>query len=134
MQYRLNKGEIQLPSTWTDETIYIFKAPEEEGYNVVINQNPIPHGIEAKAFLHEQYTLLQENLTEYDETAHRQLELLQTHQLIEYNWESPEGKVYQFNMMLIEADTLLSFTATSTAPFNANQIQTLTHIFSSYTI
>lgn len=132
MQYRLNKGNIQLPETWVDETIYIFKAPEEEGYNIVVNQNLIPHGIEGAAFLHEQYVLLQENLTEYHETDKQQLELAQTHQFIEYNWQSPEGKVYQLNLMLIEGNTLLSFTATSTTPLQPEKVETIIQIFTSY--
>lgn len=132
MEYRLNKGDIQLPTNWTDETLYIFKAPEEDGYNIVINQNPVPHGLSSHAFLYEQYAVLQENLTEYHETNKTKPDAEKEQQIIEYDWSSPEGKVYQINMMLITEKTLLSFTATSTKAFSAAQKQVIYSIFSSY--
>lgn len=132
MDYRLNKGDITLPDDWADETIYIFKAPEEEGYNIVINQSPIPHGIDSDVFLNEQYLLLREHLTSYHETKKERPNDEEPLQIVEYDWSSPEGKAYQINMMLVVDGVLLSFTATSTRKFVAEQKEIILSIFKSY--
>lgn len=132
MNYRLNLGNIKLPETWSDETIYIFKAPEEEGYNVVVNQNIVPHGIDGEDFLKEQYLLLNEHLTDYHETSKEKPKSNDPVQIVEYDWRSPEGKAFQINMMVISDNTLLSFTATSTKEFTAEQKVVVMGIFKSY--
>lgn len=133
MNYRLNLGDITLPNTWTDETIYIFKAPEEEGYNVVVNQSPIPHGIDDEDFLNEQYLLLNEHLTDYHEISKEKPKSNDPVQIVEYDWRSPEGKAFQINMMVVSGDnTLLSFTATSTNAFTDEQKAVVMDIFRSY--
>lgn len=132
MEFRLNKGDITLPEDWLDETIYIFKAPEEEGYNVVVNQNIVPHGIDDEDFLIEQYLLLNEHLTDYRETSKEKPKSNDPVQIVEYDWQSPEGKAFQINMMVVSDKTLLSFTATSTKEFTDEQKTVVMGIFKSY--
>ena len=131
MKYRLNKGELTLPDEWMDETIYIFKAPEHEGYNIVVNQTMIPHGINPSSFLNEQYLLLKEHLTGYQEN-YKDHSNIEHQQLTEYKWKSPEGIAYQINRMIVIENTLLSFTATATHPFSDTQKKVIMTILGSY--
>ncbi len=131
MEYRLNKGDLTLPDDWVDETIYIFKAPEHEGYNIVVNQAMVSHGVDADSFLDEQYLLLKENLTDYQESDRRRSSERPL-QLLEYQWRSPEGLAYQINKMIVVDNTLLSFTATATQKFSDEQKEVIMNILKSY--
>jgi len=133
MQYRLQDGDIQIPNDWQDETMYIFRAPETEGYNIVLNRTPIPHGVEPMSHLKSQFLIIKENLNEYTETAKEPVTVDgQEYRLVSYHWESPEGPVYQMNLMMIIGQTLLSMTATSAQKITDAQSALLQKIMTSF--
>ena len=133
MQYRLHDGDIQIPNDWQDETMYIFRAPETEGYNLVINRTPIPHGVKPLDHLKTQFTVIKENLNEYTETAKDPVHVDgQEYRLIAYHWQSPEGKIHQLNLMIVIEHTLLSMTATAAKPISTEQKALLQKIMTSF--
>lgn len=135
MQYRLQDGDIQIPSDWQDETMYIFRAPETEGYNIVINRTPIPHGVDPMDHLKSQLVIIKENLNEYIETAKEPVTVDdQEYRLISYHWKSPEGPVYQMNLMIVIGQTLMSMTATSAQEITDSQKTLLQKIMTSFVV
>ncbi len=133
MQYRLQDGDIQIPNDWQDETMYIFRAPETEGYNIVLNRTPIPHGVEPIEHLKSQFLLIKENLNEYIETAKEPVMVdSQEYRLVSYHWKSPEGAVYQMNLMIVIGQMLLSMTATSAQVITESQKVLLQKIMTSF--
>lgn len=133
MQYRLQDGDIQIPNDWQDETMYIFRAPETEGYNIVLNRTPIPHGVDPMDHLKSQFLIIKENLNEYIETAKVPVTVdSQEYRLVSYHWKSPEGSVYQMNLMMVIGQTLLSMTATSAQIITDAQSTLLQKIMTSF--
>lgn len=132
MKYRLNTGTLKLPEDWEDETLYIFKAPKEQGFNLVINNNPLPPDTLPEDFIIEQTKVLCENLPEYKENKKGLLASSKPYQVIDYDWMSPEGKVYQVNMMVVVENILLSFTFSSTRPYTEKRREIIRDILMSY--
>lgn len=133
MQYRLHDGNIQIPNDWQDETMYIFRAPETAGYNLVLNRTPIPHGVAPLDHLKSQLIVIKENLNEYVETTKTPVMIDgQEYRLIAYHWKSPEGAIYQLNLMIIVGDMLLSMTATAAKPLSDSETKLLQKIMTSF--
>lgn len=133
MHYRLNQGDIQLPADWTDETLYIFKSPDR--YNLVINTDSVPPGVSAKTHLEEQLQSFKDNLPDYEESSRQTVPFAGgSWPLLMYSWTSPEGKMYQANLMYIAEYILTSFTFSHTQAFGGDEIQTLQAVLRSYEV
>lgn len=131
MHYRLNQGDLQLPQNWTDETLYIFKSPDN--YNLVINSEVVPPGVSNKAHLAEQLTSFKDNLPDYEEIDRQSVSFAgEDWPLLTYSWTSPESKMFQVNLMHIHQGILTSFTFSSTQAFSSEQTQVLLSVLRSY--
>ena len=133
MDYRLHDGNLTIPDDWQDETMHIFRAPDTEGYNLVINRSPIPHGIDPLEHLKSQYTIIRETLKDYNEVSKKPVTVDGIeYRLVSYDWDSPEGKVHQINLMIIAEQTLLSMTATAAALMTDSQQKLVENTMTSF--
>lgn len=118
MHYRFHEGTIDLPDDWTDETLNIFKAPIESGYNLVVSRERIPKALDPIQHRDAQRQLIEENLVGFNLRERRPIELDgDPTEWIEYGWNSPQGPMSQVNVMRIVGPILVSFTFTSARPF-----------------
>lgn len=131
MHYRLNKGDMTLPSDWSDETLYVFKSPDS--YNLVINTDTVPPGVSSEAHLKEQLQLFKDNLPDYDEISRQAIAFAGgTWPFLVYSWTSPESKMYQANLMYITEGILTSFTFSNTEAFDDAKMKTIQEVLKSY--
>lgn len=100
----------------------VFVLPDDSGINLVINRAPVPTGMSEDEYYHQVIHQFQHNLKHYREIAQEivQLDEKPAH-LLEYQWQTPEGIMYQCTLLQIRHELLLTFTYTSTAPFTKKQ-------------
>lgn len=135
MEYRFHEGRIELPDDWRDESLTILKAPETEGYNLVISRERIPKGLGVDAHLTAQRGIIEENLNEFREINQEEILLAgQGCVWLEYFWQSPDGGMYQINVMRAFSGILVSFTFTSTRKFSDAQRGLFRSLLESYQI
>lgn len=133
MNYKMNEGDLSIPENWKDETLHIFKAPDAEGYNLVVNRDRVPRGMTKEEYLEEQLAAIRDNLGDYRENSLKHVEAGgEECPLLDYNWSSPEGRMHQLNMMWVRPPVMLSFTFSSMRKFTKNQKKELTGILRSF--
>jgi len=133
MAYTFNEGNLVVPDDWRDESMNIFKAPVDAGYNLVMSRERIPRSIDPGMHLEAQRKVIEENLMGFHEHERRSLALDgQTCVWLDYSWQSPEGPMHQINVMRVVGDTLLSFTFTSARRITAAQRDLFRTILESY--
>lgn len=133
MQHRFHEGSVQVPRSWSDETLTVLKAPEHEGHNLVVSRQPLPAGVDPTDHMDEQRQVIAEALDEFKELAREDLSVAgRPSVLLEYMWRSPEGVMFQANAMQTLGDTLLSFTFTSGRPLTHAQRADIRQILASF--
>lgn len=132
-RYTINEGTIQLPPTWQDQSMNMFVIPDDSGINLVINRVPVPTGMSEEEYYEQIIHQFQHNLKNYREISQEiiQLDEKSAH-LLEYQWQTPEGLMYQCTVLQIRNNLLLTFTYTATRPFTQNQRQALLEVIYSY--
>lgn len=127
--YIFNEGSITLPISWQDQSMNVFVLPDDSGINLVINRAPVPTGMSDDEYYHQVIHQFQHNLKNYREIAQEIVELNnQPAHLLEYQWQTPEGIMYQCTLLQIRNNLLLTFTYTSTSPFTKKQRQAMLEI------
>lgn len=133
MDYRINEGSIVVPEDWRDESMNIFRAPESEGYNLVVTREKIPKSVEPEEHLAERRKMIEENLTGFRERGRGDIVLDgRPCTWLEYMWKSPQGSMSQLNLMRVVGDTLVSFTFTSAREFTGSQRLLFQRVLESY--
>ncbi len=133
MNYKMNEGTFSVPENWQDETLHIFKAPDAEGYNLVVNRDRVPRGMTKEEYLEEQLNAIRDNLGDFRENSLKYIEAGDEEcPLLDYNWSSPEGRMHQLNLMWVRPPVMLSFTFSSMKKYTENQKKTLTEILQSF--
>lgn len=131
--YYFHEGTLTIPEEWRDESMNIFKAPEEEGYNLVISRERIPRSVDPQEHVAAQRKIIEENLMNFRELDRRPIDLDgQVCVWLEYSWKSPEGPMNQVNVMRVAGPTLVSFTFTSGKPLSDGQRELFRGILLSY--
>jgi len=131
---RFHEGSILIPDPWSDDTLTVLKAPDHEGHNLVISREPLPTGVDVLTHLDAQRFVIASTLTEFSESGRQTLTIHgQVCILLEYSWRSPEGAMFQANLMRSVGDTMVSFTFTSARPFTAHQRREIMAILASFT-
>lgn len=133
IQYRFHEGSVQIPRTWTDETLTVLKAPEFEGHNLVVSRQPMPSGVEPARHMEEQRQVIADTLDEFREIGRDELTVAgRPTTFMEYMWRSPEGVMFQANAMQTVGENLLSFTFTSGRPLTPAQHADIRQILASF--
>lgn len=133
MSYHFHEGSLEVPDDWRDESMNIFRAPESEGYNLVISREKIPRSVDPQAHLTAQRAIIEENLMGFVARDRQTLDLDgQVCVWMEYTWQSPEGPMNQINVMRVAGDLLVSFTFTSGRAFTGAQRDLLRKVITSY--
>lgn len=133
MAYKFNEGNLVIPDDWRDESMNIFKAPVEAGYNLVLSRERIPRSIDPLMHIEAQRKVIEENLMGFLEHERRSLMLDgQECVWLDYSWQSPEGPMHQINVMRTVGDTLVSFTFTSPRRITPAQRDLFRRILESY--
>jgi hypothetical protein len=133
MHYRFHEGTIDLPDDWTDESMNIFKAPVDSGYNLVISRERIPRSIDPALHRDSQRKIIEENLIGFNLRERRPIDLDgDATEWIEYGWNSPQGPMNQVNVMRVIGPILVSFTFTSARAFTDADRDLLARIICTY--
>lgn len=133
MTYYFHEGSLDVPEDWRDESMNIFRAPESEGYNLVISREKIPRSVDPQAHLAAQRAVIEETLMGFVARDRQSIELDgQRCVWMEYTWQSPEGPMNQINVMRVVGDILVSFTFTSGRPFTGAQRDLFRRMLASY--
>jgi len=131
--YTFHDGSLVVPEDWRDESLNVFKAPIEAGYNLVLSRERIPRSIDPQMHLDAQRKVIEENLIGFSERDRRDLDLDgQPCVWLDYSWQSPEGPMYQVNVMRVVDDILVSFTFTSARPLSDAQRDLFRRMLESY--
>jgi len=133
IQQRFHEGNISVPNSWVDDTLTVLKAPDHEGHNLVLSREPLPRGIDQGHHLEAQRKVIAGALDEFQESGRQTVVIC--HEpclLLEYSWQSPEGPMFQANLMRVVGQTVLSFTFTSGRPFSAAQREDIREILASF--
>lgn len=131
--YRLNEGSINIPNNWQDQSMNVFILPDDSGINLVINRAPVPVGMDGEEYYQEVIHQFQHNLKNYREISQEIVHLDEKPAyLLEYQWQTPEGIMYQCTVMQICHNLLLTFTYTANNPFTKKQRQALLEVIYSY--
>ncbi|WP_373817787.1 DUF1795 domain-containing protein [Glaesserella sp.] len=128
-QYHFNEGTITLPVSWQDQSMNVFVLPDDSGINLVINRVAVPVGMGEEEYYHQVIHQFQDNLKHYREISQEvvQLDNKPAH-LLEYQWQTPEGIMYQCTLLQIRGHLLLTFTYTANTPFTKKQRQAMLNI------
>lgn len=120
--YQFNEGTLAIPTQWRDESMNVFTFPDDTGGNLVINRTPLPVGIDDDDYYQQVIYQFRSNLKGYQENAY-QLTELDNHpaHLLDYQWQTPEGMMYQLSLLQIRENRLLTFTYTLSQPFSPTQ-------------
>lgn len=133
MHYRFHEGTIDIPNDWSDETLNIFKAPVESGYNLVISREKIPKAVDPSRHRDSQRKIIEENLVGFNLLERRSITIDgEDTEWIEYGWNSPQGPMSQVNVMRVVGAVLVSFTFTSARPFTDADRELFTRIVLTY--
>ncbi len=128
-QYQFNEGSITLPTSWQDQSMNVFVLPDDSGINLVINRVPVPTGMEDDEYYQQVIRQFQHNLKNYREIAQETVTLdHKPAHLLEYQWQTPEGMMYQCTLLQIRHHLLLTFTYTANNPFTKKQRQAMLDI------
>lgn len=131
--YILNEGSIELPVQWQDQSMNVFVLPDDSGVNLVINRAPVPTGMDEEDYYQQIIHQFQHNLKNYRQIAQEIVQLDEKPAyLLEYQWQTPEGVMYQCTVMQIRNRLLLTFTYTANNPFTPKQRQALLDIIYTY--
>lgn len=131
--YTFNEGTIELPTQWQDQSMNVFVLPDDSGINLVINRAPVPTGMDEEEYYQEIIHQFQHNLKNYREISQEIVQLDEKPAyLLEYQWQTPEGIMYQCTVMQIRHNLLLTFTYTANNPFTKKQRQALLEVVYSY--
>ena len=131
--YTFNEGTIELPAQWQDQSMNVFVLPDNSGINLVINRAPVPIGMIEEEYYEQIIHQFQHNLKNYREISQGIVQLDEKPaRLLEYQWQTPEGVMYQCTVLHIRNGLLLTFTYTATRPFTPKQRQTLLEVIYSY--
>lgn len=131
--YTFNEGTIELPTQWQDQSMNVFVLPDDSGINLVINRAPVPTGMDEEEYYQEVIHQFQHNLKNYREISQEIVQLDEKPAyLLEYQWQTPEGIMYQCTVMQIRHNLLLTFTYTANTPFTKKQRQALLEVVYSY--
>lgn len=134
IQRRFHEGSIRVPAPWSDDTLNVLKAPDHEGHNLVISREPLPTGVDVPTHLEAQRAVIATTLAEFSESGRHAVTIHgQACTLLEYNWRSPEGPMFQANLMRSVGDTMVSFTFTSARPFTNHQRGEIMSVLTSFT-
>lgn len=127
--YRLNEGTIDIPENWQDQSMNVFVLPDDSGINLVINRSKLPYGIDEEEYYSQLIHQFRTTLKNYQEIVCQSITLSNNPaKLLEYQWLTPEGKMYQLTVMQIYHNQLLTFTYTASEPFTASRRQALLDI------
>ncbi|SMB87953.1 hypothetical protein SAMN05660772_02780 [Pasteurella testudinis DSM 23072] len=133
MPYQFQEGAITLPDTWQDQSMNVFVLPGDTGINLVINRAPVPHGMTDDEYYQEVFHQFRHNLKNYHEISSDMVQLDEKPaHLLEYQWKSPEGMMYQCTLLQIRHNLLLTFTYTAQSPFSKKQREALLDIVYSF--
>lgn len=131
--YQLNEGSLSLPRHWLDQSMNIFAFPDETGGNLVINRTAIPLGVENEEYYQQILEQFRHNLKGYQENDYQRLTLADNPaHLLDYQWQSPEGKMYQLSLLYIHQQQLLTFTYTLSEPFSPSRKASLLNILHTF--
>lgn len=127
--YNLNEGQITLPTHWQDQSMNIFVIPDENKTNFVINRVIVPFGVSDEEYYAQILEQFRQGLKDYQELHYETLLVNDTlSHLLEYQWQTPEGKMTQLTLLHIIDGKLLTFTYSSKSGFTANQKKLLLEI------
>lgn len=133
MQQRFHEGTIHVPHNWVDETLTVLRAPQHEGHNLVVSREPLPRGVDAAIHLETQRGYIANNLDDFQEVKRDVIPVAGVPCIwLEYSWSTPEGLMFQGNLMRIVANTVVSFTFTSPRPFTALQSEEIRTMLGSF--
>lgn len=131
--YTFNEGTLSIAENWKDETMNVFTFPDETGGNLVINRTQLPTGIEINEYYQQVLEQFRRNLKKYRETDYQLITLDdQPAHLLDYEWQTPEGKIYQLTVLQVRHPQLLTFTYTASQPFSVAQKSHLLNILFSF--
>lgn len=131
--YQFNEGSIQLPPTWQDQSMNVFTLPDDSGINLVINRVSVPMGMSDEEYYEQVLHQFSHHLKGYRELRKEVVTLDEKPAyLLEYQWQSSEGLMYQCTLCQIREGILLTFTYTAPSPFTHKQRQALLEIVYSF--
>ena len=131
--YTLNEGTLELPVQWQDQSMNAFIIPDENNTNLVINRVPVPFGISDEEYYLQVIEQFRHGLKEYKEyqCQEKVFNNVPSH-LLEYQWQSPQGKTYQMTLLYIQQGILMTFSFSSKKTFTENQKESLLNVLGSF--
>ena len=133
--YRLNEGLINILVNWLVQSMNVFTLPDDSGINLVINRATIPIGVTEEEYLAQVISQFRTTLKAYRELTIEDITLSEhPAKLLEYQWETPEGVMYQLTVLQVYQQRLMTFTYTSTMVFAPSQRQALLEIIYSFSL
>ena len=131
--YTLNEGTLELPVQWQDQSMNAFIIPDENNTNLVINRIPVPFVISDEEYYLQVIEQFRHGLKEYKEyqCQERVFNNVPSH-LLEYQWQSPQGKTYQMTLLYIQQGILMTFSFSSKKTFTENQKESLLNVLGSF--
>lgn len=129
MHYHFQRGTVEVPDHYNDRTMHVL-VPAGAGFTFIISQDELEPGESPEAFVQRQLGDLARQVTKFEETAREAIFLGPPEQgvqglRIEFRYRQRGSFSYQCQGIfpLSDRKTLLTFTASAAAPFDAPQLQ-----------
>ncbi|NYA43040.1 DcrB-related protein [Serratia fonticola] len=120
--YVINEGTLEMPENWQDETMNALIAQDNSGLNIVITRLTLPFATDREAFYQQTISQFRDNLKKYQENDYRVISLAdEPAHLLDYRWQSPEGRIDQVAVMQIRGNQLITFTLSSSKGMSTGQ-------------
>lgn len=120
--YRLHEAELDLPTSWTDQSMQLFRIPLESGGDAsfIVTRDYEAVGVDASGYAEAQQVTLKEKFSEFRLLSAQTLELggVQAAQL-DYEWSSNGVVLRQRQAYVPTPEAMLTLTLTArTATFD----------------
>lgn len=133
--YRLDEGELEIPSGWTDKTVNVFTVGNSLplALSFVISREPLDPHKDLAVYADEKLDDFSHQLKEFKIIEKRQIELAGAMALdAEFTWRGQAGLMYQRQTYVGTGNILLVFTATARRELSEEHRATIDAVLTSF--
>jgi hypothetical protein len=140
MKYPFSEGSVEVPSSLHDRTLHVLvPVGQGVGFTLVISRDELESNETPAEFLKRQLADLARQVTKYEETERESillgeptLEIPGVRLRLKYRQRGQFLHVLQGVFLLKDKKTILTFSATTSTPFDQNQRNAWQTIIASY--
>lgn len=131
MIFNFNEGSLEISSEWEDKSLILLT--HQSGLSISISRDKLPLGMTVDEFIELELDKISEQLRNYQETYRGPIVIDRFDGVLsEFNWSSPQGKMYQMSAIIKLPIHPIMITASSLSIITNGQRKLLLAIIESF--